>query len=185
MRLIEAGGQLWQNHSMNTLMNNMNEVLNKITSYKLFNYLLPGILFVVLLETVTSYSLIQESLVFGAIVYYFAGLVISRLGSLIIEPVLKIISFLKFAPYKDFVSAAKSDSKIDVLLEENNMYRSFVSMLVLLLLLKAYELSALTIPILNQYGSYILIVLLLIMFLFSYRKQTGYINKRIEANKPE
>ena len=102
----------------------MKEILDKITSYNLFNYLLPGVLFVVILDKLTIYSFAQENLVIGAFVYYFVGLVVSRTGSIVVEPLLKKIGFVKFDDYKDFVVAAKNDSKIDVLSESNNMYRT-------------------------------------------------------------
>ena len=160
----------------------MKEIIDKISSYNLFNYLLPGILFVTVLDKFTIYSLTQENLVIGVFVYYFIGLVISRIGSLVIEPVLRKVSFLKFASYSDFVSAFKKDSKIEVFLETNNMYRTFSSMFILLLLLKLYEFVELVFPMLNRYNLYILLVLLLIMFLYSYRKQTKYIVNRIKVN---
>lgn len=161
----------------------MKEVLDKITSYNLFNYLLPGVLFVAILDKFTIYSLTQENLILGVFVYYFIGLVISRFGSLIIEPFLKLVSFLKFADYADFVSASKIDSKVEDFSEVNNMYRTFTAIFVLLLLLKGYELLAVKIPILNEHTPLILVIVLLVMFLFSYRKQTGYITMRIKANK--
>jgi len=162
----------------------MKDILDKITSYNLFNYLLPGVLFVAILDKFTIYSLTQENLVVGAFVYYFVGLVISRFGSLIIEPFLKSISFLKFADYADFVSASKIDSKVENFSEVNNMYRTFTAMFVLLLLLKGYELLAVKISILGEHTPLILVAVLLTMFLFSYRKQTSYITKRIKASKP-
>lgn len=161
----------------------MKDILDKITSYNLFNYLLPGVLFVAILDEFTIYSLTQENLVIGAFVYYFVGLVISRFGSLIIEPFLKSLSFLKFADYTDFVSASKADPKVEDFSEVNNMYRTFVAMLTLLLLLKGFESITVKIPVLNNHISLILVILLLAMFLFSYRKQTGYISKRIKASK--
>lgn len=161
----------------------MKEILDKISSYNLFNYLLPGILFAVLTKEFTPYSFIQDNLVIGAFVYYFIGLAISRFGSLIIEPVLKKISFLKFADYTDFVSVSKKDSKIEIFSEVNNMYRTFSSMFVLFLLLKLYEFIESVFPVLKVCSPYILIALLLIMFLYSYRKQTEYIVKRIKSYK--
>ena len=161
----------------------MKDILDKITSYNLFNYLLPGVLFVAILDKFTIYSLTQENLVIGAFVYYFVGLVISRLGSLIIEPFLKLVSFIKFVDYADFVSASKIDSKVEGFSEVNNMYRTFTTMFALLLFLKSYELFAVKIPILSEHTPLILVVALLVMFLFSYRKQTGYITKRIKASK--
>ncbi len=160
----------------------MKELLDKISSYNLFNYLFPGILFAVLSKEITIYSFLQENLIIGVFVYYFIGLVVSRIGSLIIEPILKKLSFLKFADYKDFISASQTDSKIELLSEINNMYRTLTSLFILLLLLKLYELIESNLPILKDWNSYILLALLLFMFLFSYRKQTNYIIKRIKSN---
>ena len=159
----------------------MKELIEKISSYNLFNYLLPGILFSVAVNSLTPYSFIQKDIVIGFFVYYFIGLVISRFGSLVIEPILKRISFLKFADYKDFISASKKDSRINIFSEENNMYRTFCSMFILLILLKLYYFINLKFQILERLDIFFLIVLLLFMFLFAYRKQTQYIVKRINA----
>lgn len=159
----------------------MKEILDKISSYNLFNYLLPGILFVIIADKFTNYSFLENDLIIAGFVYYFIGLVISRLGSLIVEPTLKRISFLKFADYKEFISASKKDPKIDLLSEQNNMYRTFIAMFILLLVLKTYELISFNLTVLNDWIMYILIILLLIIFLYSYRKQTQYITKRIKG----
>jgi len=161
----------------------MKEILDKVTSYNLFNYLLPGTLFVVILERFTQYSFTQENLIISAFVYYFAGLVISRIGSLVVEPIFKKFEFVKFAEYKDFVIASKSDSKLEDLSEANNMYRTFVSMFVFLFLFKLYELFSYRFVFLTNYEDYILILILLIIFVFSYRKQTSYIKNRVDAQK--
>jgi len=161
----------------------MKDLLEKLSSYNLFNYLFPGIVFVVILKGTTSYSLLQENFIIGVFVYYFIGLVISRFGSLVIEPLLRKLTFLKFADYKEFVSASKKDEKIELFSEVNNMYRTLCSMFILLSILKFYEGLEIQIPILKDWNSCILITLLLFMFLFSYRKQTQYITKRIRANK--
>jgi len=108
--------------------------------------------------------------------------VISRFGSLIIEPLLKTLSFVKFAEYKDFVAVSQKDSKLEVLSEVNNTYRTLASLFSLLLLLKLYVKLEGKFPFLKGWDATILAVLLLVMFLFSYRKQTSYITKRVEAN---
>lgn len=159
----------------------MNELLEKLSSYNLFNYLLPGILFSVAVDKLTPYSFAIDNLVIGVFVYYFIGLVISRFGSLIIEPLLKKIYFLKFSPYKDFVSASKVDPKIEMFSEVNNMYRTFCSMLILLVFFKLYALLEATITQLQGWRVEALVVILLALFLFSYKKQTDYIRKRIES----
>ncbi len=157
----------------------MNELLNKLSSYNIFNYLLPGVLFAVIGDEITSYSLMQKELVIGAFVYYFYGLVISRIGSLVLEPILKSLGVIDFAPYKDFVSASKSDEKIELLSETNNMYRTLAALFIFLLLIKLFEISS------NYFGitidNYLIAFILLLvgLFLVSYKKQSNYIKQRI------
>ena len=115
--------------------------------------------------------------------YYFLGLVVSRFGSLVIEPILKKIGFVHFASYRDFVSASKKDDKIEVLSEVNNMYRTLCSLFALLLLLLGYQSIQYHIPQLSRWNPTIAFVLLIVLFLLSYQKQTTYVTKRIEANK--
>lgn len=159
----------------------MEKLLEKLSSYNIFNYLFPGMIFCILLEKTTSYSIIQENIVIDVFLAYFIGLLISRISSLIIEPLLKKVKFVKFAEYKDFVLASENDSKIELLSESNNMYRVFISLFVLLLIVKVYE--QIFQQLLGEYANFIVISLLLFLFLFSYRKQTSYITQRVEIYK--
>jgi hypothetical protein len=160
----------------------MNELLGKVSSYNLFNYLFSGVLFVALSTAFTSYSFIQEDLVIGIFVYYFIGLVISRLGSLIVEPVLKSLSFVKFTSYSDFVTALKKDPSLDILSEVNNMYRTLVSVCAGVLLLLFYDLLKTKFFWVQDSETYGLLTVLIVIFLFAYRKQTTYITNRVEVN---
>lgn len=159
----------------------MKDLLDKLSSYNIFNYLLPGIVFVALADKLTSLSLIQKDIVVGVFLYYFIGLVISRIGSLVIEPILKKIKFITFAPYSDFVSASKKDDKLDILSEVNNMYRTFCSLFMLLICLKFYDFLSKNYEVISKWNSIIIVIGLLILFLFAYRKQTKYIAKRVGA----
>jgi len=161
----------------------MKDILSKLSSYNLFNYLLPGIIFVITASRFTHYSFLQQDIIIGLFLYYFIGLVISRFGSIVIEPILRQTSFLKFADYKEFVAASKKDEKLEVLSEANNTYRTLCSLFVLLLLLKVYERIENRFFVLKDCSGIILLVWLLVMFLFAYRKQTLYVVKRIKANK--
>lgn len=112
---------------------------------------------------------------------YFAGQVISRLGSIIIEPWFNKWKIVKYAPYSDFLKAEKVDEKIPELLADNNMYRTFVAVFMLIVLLEIAHL----IPAVDEFmhSEWIVLVLLvglLLLYIFSFRKQTGYIRKRVE-----
>lgn len=160
----------------------MKEILEKLSSYNLFNYLLPGIVFVIIEKQFVGYDFTQEDTLTGAFLYYFIGMVISRVGSVVIEPVLKKTSFLKFADYKNFVSASKKDVKIEVLSEANNTYRTIISMLALLFVFKFYQFIEIKFSISNDITTYVSVSVVLLMFLLAYRKQTNYITERIAAN---
>lgn len=157
----------------------MNELLNKLSSYNIFNYLLPGVVFSVLGDALTSLKFIQSDIIIGAFFYYFIGLIISRIGSLAIEPILKSTGFVKFSSYCDFVEASKKDEMIKVLSESNNMYRTFCSLFTLIIIVKIFELTISASPVVSQWATEFVVVALLLLFLFSYRKQTEYITKRI------
>lgn len=159
----------------------MEKLLEKLTSYNLFNYLSPGIIFSILLEKTTNYSIIQENIVVEAFFAYFIGLLISRISSLIIEPILKKVKFVKFSDYRDFVLASENDNKIELLSESNNMYRVFISLFFVLIIVNIYE--QLVQQMLGEYNNFVVMVLLLLLFLFSYRKQTNYITQRVEIYK--
>ena len=157
----------------------MEQLITKISSYNLFNYLLTGVVFVVFSSEFTTYNLFQENLFLNVILYYFIGLVISRLGSLIIEPVLKKINFVKFAEYSQFIFASKKDPKVEILSESNNMYRTFCSVFLIIIILKIFESLEIKLLITKTISVYLLLVSLFIIFLYSYKKQTNYITKRI------
>ncbi len=163
----------------------MKDILDKLTSYNIFNYLFPGVLFVIIAKSTTDYNFVQEDTLLGAFLYYFIGMTISRFGSVFIEPLFKKIKFLKFRDYKDFVKASKKDSKIDLLSEVNNTYRTLNAMTLSLLLLKLYNFMDTKFQFGNSISLIILTIIITILYVFSYRKQTNYISKRIDANNQD
>lgn len=159
----------------------MTAVIDKISSYNLFNYLLPGTIYVIILSEITEYNLVQENYFLSVFLYYFIGLVISRFGSLIIGAILQSnkLKFIKFADYTDFIFASDKDEKIELFSEINNMYRTLISLFCLLLLSKVYQSLSEWLKISKNTSYLLLIFFLLALFIFSYRKQTGFIVKRV------
>lgn len=159
----------------------MQDFLDKLTSYNLFNNLLPGVIFLTFINELLHIDLLGENLAKAFFISYFVGLVIGRIGSLIIEPFLKKVGFIKFASYESFVEASKKDPKIDILSESNNIYRVIIATFVLILVAIGYEKLANESVWFYEHRLIILSVAVLLLFLFSYRKQTAYINKRVAS----
>ena len=140
----------------------------------------------VLGERLTSFSLIQRSWIVGIVLYYFIGLVISRVGLLIVKPVLDRIGFVKEAPYDDYVEASESDSRIDILSTQNNLFRTLCAMVMMLIGLKIGEKVIGVLPWGADVYDFIVLAGLFALFLFSYRKQTQEVVRRVRfARKKE
>lgn len=159
----------------------MKDIIEKLSSYNIFNYLLPGVVFVAISKSLTRYDFVQEDIVIAFFLYYFIGLVISRIGSAVIEPILKWIKFVKFSDYREYLEASNQDKFIEVLSESNNMYRTFLSLFLSLSFLMIFETFSDRFNCLNSISSEIAIIGLLLLFAFSYRKQTAYITKRVDS----
>jgi len=157
----------------------MEKLFEQITSYNILNNLLPGSIFCYALKYLVNIDLLPNSLTGELFLYYFCGVVISRVGSIVIEPALKKIKFIEFVEYKLFIKASKEDSKIEVLSESNNMYRTFIALFAILLCIKIYYYLAQKCIILNKFWPILVIVLVLVLFLMAYTKQVNYIKNRV------
>jgi len=161
----------------------MQEFLEKLTSYNLFNNLLPGVIFAVFICEMLHVELLGDNLAKDFFVSYFIGLIINRFGSLVVEPVLRRIGFVEYAPYEDFVKASQKDPKIEIILESNNIYRTMSALFILVFVVIVYDQISIKFPFLFDHKLSIISGLLLILFLLSYRKQTEFIKKRVASSK--
>ena len=130
-------------------------------------------------ERLTSFSLIQRSWIVGIVLYYFIGLVISSVGSLIVKPVLERIGFVKEAPYEDYVEASESDSRIGILSAQNNLFRTLCAMSIILIGLKIGEKVMGILPWGADVYDFIFLVGLFVLLLLSYRKQAQDVVRRV------
>lgn len=159
----------------------MDKFLEKLSRYHLLTNLIPGVLFLYMLGIFGIYNIDMSDWLRVLFVGYFTGMIISRIGSIAIEPWFQKWKIVKYAPYSDFLKVEKIDGKIQELLGDNNMYRTFVAMFLLLALLEIGHLIPVVDEFLHSDAAVIVLMLgLLLMFVLAYRKQTSYIRKRVE-----
>lgn len=155
---------------------NMSDFINLISSYNLLNYFLPGALLFVSAKYLFQIDISLGSDFYAFVILYFVGLFINRIGSLIIEPVLRNIGFLKFAEYEDFCKAENIDEhgKLQILSKVNNSYRSYT---VVFLIISFVAVAKIFKDCKDCYPYIVLVVSLFsfLIFLFSYKKQTKYV----------
>jgi len=161
----------------------MGDIADKLDSYQILSNLLPGAFFVTMVKLFYGIDLTGWNVGEIIITYYFVGFIISRLGSLILEPFLKKVKWVEFAPYSDFLAAEKADNKVTILSETNNYIRSLLTATVLLpafwllLILKENNIWFAT------HWKEIFWVGAILLFSFSYRKQTSFVRKRVQDFK--
>ncbi len=158
-------------------------LVEKISEYKLFNYLLPGSVYLISSRYVAGAVPFENNVMLFLLAAYFVGMVLSRVGSLIIEPVLRWVRFVRFCDYRDFVKAESVDPKLTSLSQENNTYRSMTSVFAVLLIEKVALALRPKFTQWDQVVGWALPISFLLLFVFSHRKQCRYIVRRVEANK--
>lgn len=157
----------------------MNELLSKLSSYNIFNYLLPGAVFSILAERIALLKP-PDQIVEQLVWYYFLGMVISRLGSIVVEPILKRVNFVTYSDYNDYLTACKSDQNLETMVEVSNTYRTIATAFFALLVGVLYVSAAKWIGVEAVLQGKIAIGLLLALFLLSFRKQVGFIVRRVK-----
>lgn len=154
-------------------------LIEKVSSYNIFNYLFPGGVFLASYERVSGNDIFSGNVVVDILIAYFAGMVLSRIGSLTVEPFLKWTGFVKFCGYSDFVAAEKVDNKLTTLSQENNTYRTLTAAFMCLVAGKALMCIVSNVPKLDTLLDWAWPAVLMLLFAFAYRKQTAYIVSRV------
>jgi hypothetical protein len=164
-------------------MDFLKTLVDKLSQYNLLTNILPGTVLCVLLKYIDGMNfVIASDWYLAGIVFYFVGIVNNRFSSLVVEPLLKTKGFVKFAKYEEFVKAEKQDPKITILSNENNVFRAYISVIILTVFFYAYQRWLSTLAFFSNNGGLILLILLCALFVFSYKKQTKYVVKRVNEN---
>lgn len=159
----------------------MNSLLERISLYNIFNYLLPGVLFAAIGTSISAFQFLADDIVIAAFLCYLYGLVISRIGSLLLEPLLRLLDSNHHVSYEEFITPVRINSKVETLLEQANTYRSLAAMFLCLLILVPIEKLLGFSPTLAAYAPFGGLLLLSALFIWSYRKQSGYVAARAKA----
>lgn len=155
-------------------------LLGRISNYNILNNLIPGAMLCVVFKYLVGYDFMNVGTIELIVIFYFAGMVNSRIGSLILEPFLKTIKWVTFRDHHSFVEAEQKDKKINSLVEVNNMYRSMISIAFTSLIVKLYYVGFEQQWNFGNVSEWILLVALLLLFAVAYKKQTKYIVSRID-----
>lgn len=158
----------------------MEKLLEKISSYNIFNFFFPGAIFSALAEHFHLFGPPSDKIVDRLIWYYFVGLAISRIGSIVVEPMLKAAKIVRYSEYSHFITASSKDEKLAILVEVSNTYRTLLAMLATLAATFAGNSIANHLGWSTPTRELILFAAAILLFGFSFRKQSDFISRRVE-----
>lgn len=159
----------------------MESLIEKLSSYNILNNLIPGAVFVFMAKVLNIVLFPIDGIVESIFVYYFCGMIVSRIGSLVIETVFEKFKWIEYDTKAEYVNAVKKDERIETLLETSNMYRTCAGLFLALATVKGYVILAGAVAIPKHITIWLVIVALLVLFSASFVKQTRHIGRRIAA----
>ena len=157
----------------------LSNFLSKLTRYDWITTLIPGLFFVCAMRFMTDVGLNEYAWHEQFAMVFFSGIICSRTGATIVEPLGKLFGW-KYC-YDDYQDWSKAEPvKSEMLITNSNWHRSLAGMMVLIIAQMVLK----NLVSLNV-CKWIVVLGLLALFLDSYRRQVGFIRKRIEKYKKE
>lgn len=156
----------------------MTELLGKLSSYNIFNYLFPGAVFSILAQQLSLFD-VPDDIIQQVVWYYFIGMVMSRMGSILVEPILRKMKFITYSKYSDYLVASELDQKIETMVEVSNTYRTLATVFLALLVSSLFHDLLAKSGLDAELQKKVVIALLLALFILSFRKQVAYISYRV------
>ena len=150
-------------------------VAEKLSSYRFFNFIIPGAVFLGFLKYHSVSIKVDTNIWWFLLASYFCGILISRVGSILIEEPLKFINIIQGYDVKTYIRKQKEDSLVGIMLELANTYRTVCALFSLLL---AYTIF--TFPWNCSTIKIVLVELFfIVLFLLSFCKQYRYFIKSL------
>lgn len=157
----------------------MDKIIETLNPYDIITSLIPGIVFCQFTDWFYGTVLVTDDTASLLISGYIFGQLISRVGSLIVEPVCKITKIIVMAPYNEWLEAKRLDNEISSITEKSTVFRSWVS-LALIQIIMPYIVNLNDSVIMFGYWNFFILQLVALVFLLlAYRKQVAYARKRV------
>ena len=172
----------------------LNTVITKLGTYHILANLIPGAFFGFALDFLFGITLPLGNVGEYIVGYYFVGLIIGRISSLVTKRVFtrekgakKTLptQFIEYAPYSEYMAAEESTQKLTALSDMNECYRALLTSVWMLPVVYGFYSLAQKWSWLSRHWMWVAIVLLFGLFLWSYKEQTKYIRRRVENVKPQ
>ena len=169
-------------------------MFDKLDAYNLVANLIPGAALVYALNYSDFPTPNLEEIGAFLLVSFVAGVTANRTGSLVVDPLLRgerpvffwyKWSFLRDKDYTSFVESGRDDQKLDTLVANSGLYRTFFTCGIVYLVLLALGHALEKVP--NEarvdWLFVTFVVTGMVIFLFALKKEDDYIAKRLNVTK--
>lgn len=160
-------------------------MFEKLSSYNLITNLVPGAVLAVALRSAGIPLVTPDEVGAFLVLAYALGAISSRLGSLLLDPVLEYIKVLPEKDYPAFVKANRADAKLDTLVETANGYRTFATAGLLFFAILGLYTAGKRLHVGTDLFVILSAAVVTALFIFSYRKQFRYVASRVAAHRGE
>lgn len=156
-------------------------MFDKLDAYNLVANLVPGAALLYALHSSGFPTPGPKEIAAFLLVAFVAGVMTNRLGSLVLDPLLRHpkVKFLHPKNYKAFISSEKDDKKLDTIVANTGLYRTFVTSGVLYLALMLLNIPIKAYTISNDFIFYLFVISGILISAFALRKEDNYIQERI------
>lgn len=155
----------------------VNSLVNRLSSYQLLAILLPGASLLGYMKFFLCIEImVDENVWWFLLSSYVTGIILSRIGSVVIEGIMKKFCWLKKYDVNKYINKRKDNDLVETILSFANLYRT----------LSAAFLALPIISLIHGYNPceycamYLMYVLLLILFISSFYKQYNYFCNAVE-----
>jgi hypothetical protein len=158
-------------------------MFDKLDAYDLLANLIPGAALTYALHYSGFIAPPPDKLAAFLLVSFVVGVTTNRVGSIVLDPLLRAIGFLKGKNYPAFVAAEKKDPKLSTIVANHGLYRTFLAAGLLYGVFVALKCAF---PRVDWSSPLILLTAVLagvVVFACALRKEDNYIHDRIEAAK--
>jgi hypothetical protein len=162
-------------------------MFDKLDAYNLVANLVPGAALTYALNLSGFPTPPPDDILAFLLVAFVAGVTVNRIGSLVLDPILrsKRLAFLKPKNYKSFVTSEREDSKLEILVANAGLYRTFFSGGMVYFVLLIFGLLADHIGFSARWTLSGSLVVAMIVFLFALKKEDDYIHQRLSIKAKE
>lgn len=152
----------------------MNEFLKmiaeKLSTYRFFNFIIPGAVLIGFVKFHHIMEIPSVSIWWFLLLCYFCGIVLSRIGSVVIEEPMKCMGLISSYSVNTYITKQKDNALICTMLELANSYRTISAMVLVILCM-----TIIAFPCEGRTIWYVVVeILLLVLFIISFYKQHKY-----------